>query len=72
MMILSIDLQYRLRSETRVAVCLILGPVFVLWLGASVGICFRGEWEVALNDSIGMSGLTGITPAAASYYAMNA
>jgi hypothetical protein len=30
-LILSASLRYRLLSETRVAVCLILGPVFVLW-----------------------------------------
>jgi hypothetical protein len=31
MLILSDGLRYRLLSETRAAVCLILGPVFVLW-----------------------------------------
>jgi len=33
--ILPDHLRYRLLSETRVAVCLILGPVFVLWFIAS-------------------------------------
>jgi hypothetical protein len=35
MLILSNDLGYRHLSETRIAVCLILGPVFVLWFQAS-------------------------------------
>ena len=34
MLILSAGLGYRHLSETRIAVCLILGPVFVLWFSA--------------------------------------
>ena len=35
MVILSDDLVHRHPSERRIAVCLILGPVFVLWFKAS-------------------------------------
>jgi hypothetical protein len=35
MMILPDGLEYRYLSETRIAVCLIPGPVFVLWFTAS-------------------------------------
>jgi hypothetical protein len=37
MLILSAGLGHRYMSETRAAVCLILGPVFVLWFKASSG-----------------------------------
>jgi hypothetical protein len=54
MLILSDGLGYRHLSETRIAVCLILGPVFVLWFQA-----FSAEGTVSRDSSADHSGSAG-------------
>ena len=48
--------RYPVLSETRIAVCPIPWPVFVLWFRASAGNCSRGEQSGALPSARGAEG----------------
>ena len=57
MLILPDAFRYRLLSETRAAVCLILGPVFVLWFKASfakgkASLDFGADHSWSAGDSV--------------------
>jgi len=50
MVILPDGLGYRHLSEMRAAVCLILGPVFVLWQEGEENICHPFGGDRSVND----------------------